>query len=103
MRLTYDTEVDALTIEVTREAVERTEDAGEGRYIDFDDEGNIVALEILDASHGFDLMDLIERYPLRRRGSALVQIHRPRDVGESRYLSQEMARHLLSLLRLFGV
>jgi uncharacterized protein YuzE len=73
VRLIYDTEVDALTIVVTRDAVERTEDAGEGRYVDFDDEGNIVAIEILDASHGFDLVDLIERYPLRPVIEALAE------------------------------
>ncbi|MGI8479658.1 MAG: DUF2283 domain-containing protein [Gaiellaceae bacterium] len=73
MRLIYDTEVDALTVVVTREAVERTEDAGHGRFIDFDDEGNVVALEILDASQGFDLFDLMERYHLEPVLDALAE------------------------------
>lgn len=73
MKLSYDTEVDALTLVVSRDAVERTEDAGHGRFIDFDDEGNIVALEILDASQGFDLLDLLDRYRLEPIIGALAE------------------------------
>ena len=65
MRVTYDTEVDALTIVVTREPVERTVDLGEGRFVDVDEDGNIVALEILDVSNGIQLRDLVERFDLK--------------------------------------
>lgn len=65
MRITYDTEVDALTLVVSREPVERTVDVRAGRFIDLDAEGNVVALEILDASQGFELADLIDRFDLR--------------------------------------
>jgi uncharacterized protein YuzE len=61
MRIIYDTEVDALTLVVNRETPDRTIDVGEGRFIDVDEEGNIIALEILDVSEGFQLTDLIER------------------------------------------
>lgn len=72
MRITYDTEMDALTIVVSRETVDRTVDARDGRFIDLDAEGNIVALEILDASGGFDLFDLSKEYDLRPVLSALA-------------------------------
>ena len=65
MRITYDTEVDALTIVVTRETVQRTVDVGQGRFVDVDEDGNIVALEVLDVSNGFELHDLVERFDLR--------------------------------------
>ena len=65
MRITYDTEVDALTIVVSREDVARTVDVGKGRMIDFDENGNLVALEILDVSAGIELADLVDRYDLR--------------------------------------
>lgn len=65
MRLTYDTEVDALTIVVSRESVERTADVGNGRFVDLDEDGNVVALEILDASSGFELRDLMNEYDLQ--------------------------------------
>ena len=64
MRITFDTEADALTLVVSREPVERTVDAREGRFIDIDADGNVVALEILDASHGFELRDLLDEYDL---------------------------------------
>lgn len=65
MRITYDTEVDALTLVVSREEVERTTDVGKGRLIDFDEHGNIVAIEILDVSRGFELLDLMDKYDLK--------------------------------------
>jgi uncharacterized protein YuzE len=73
MRITYDTEVDALTIVVSREPVERTVDVRQGRFIDLDDEGNVVAIEIIDASHGFELRDLMEEYDLREVAEAFVE------------------------------
>lgn len=66
MRITYDTEVDALTILVTREPVERTVDVGAGRFVDIDEDGRVVALEILDVSNGFELHDLVEQFDLHR-------------------------------------
>jgi len=65
MRITYDTETDALTLVVTRESVDKTVDAGEGRFIDLDDDGQIVAVEILDVSQGFHLHDLMDRFDLK--------------------------------------
>lgn len=72
MRLIYDTEVDALTLELRREEVERTVDAGDGRFIDLDEGGGIVAIEILDASQGFTFVDLLERYDLQPVVDALA-------------------------------
>jgi len=62
VRITYDTEVDALTIVVTRDDVARTVDAGKGRLIDLDEHDNIVAMELLDISHGVEFGDLVSQY-----------------------------------------
>jgi uncharacterized protein YuzE len=79
VRITYDTEVDALTIVVSRESVDRTVDVREGRYIDLAADGNVVALEIIDASHGFELRDLMAEYDLSSVIEALVgQIEKAR-------------------------
>ena len=72
MRITFDTETDALTLVVSREPVERTVDVREGRFIDLDADGNIVALEILDASHGFEVRDLADDYDLQPLLDALA-------------------------------
>lgn len=72
MRLTYDTDVDALTIVVSREPVERTVDVREGRFIDLDEAGRVVGIEILDASQGFELRDLIAKYDLQQVIEALA-------------------------------
>jgi len=73
MRITYDTEMDAVTFVVTRESVARTVDAGEGRYIDLDDDGNVVAVEIHDVSHGFQVLDLVQQYDLQPLLDALTE------------------------------
>ncbi len=72
MRITFDTEVDALTLVVSSEPVERTVDVRDGRFIDLDADGNIVALEILDASQGIDLRDLLADYDLQPLIEALI-------------------------------
>ena len=72
MRITFDTEADALTLVVSREPVERTVDVRDGRFIDLDADGNIVALEILDASQGIDLRDLLDDYDLQPLVEALT-------------------------------
>jgi uncharacterized protein YuzE len=64
VRITFDTSVDALTIVLTDESVHKTVDAGEGRFIDLDVDGQIVAIEIHSASQGLHLGDLTERYDL---------------------------------------
>jgi uncharacterized protein YuzE len=48
MKITYDAEVDALSI-VFRETTVITRDLGDGIVADFDADGNLAGIEILDA------------------------------------------------------
>ncbi len=50
MKVTYDQEVDALRIILNDEAIEESEEDRPGIIIDYDKHGNVVGLEILDAS-----------------------------------------------------
>jgi YD repeat-containing protein len=52
MRITYDREVDALTI-VFRETTVTTKHLAEGIAADYDQEGRLVGIEILDAMNRF--------------------------------------------------
>ena len=54
MKVTYDPEVDALTIILSDVAVEESDEAKPGVILDYDIEGNIVELEILNASKRVD-------------------------------------------------
>ncbi len=54
MKVTYDPEVDALTIVLSDVAVEESDEAKPGVILDYDVEGNIVGLEILNASKRVD-------------------------------------------------
>ena len=49
MRITYDAEVDAMSI-VFKETTVTTKDLGDGIAADFDSDGRLVGIEILDAS-----------------------------------------------------
>ena len=50
MRIAYDTEVDVLRILFSNTAVEESDEERPGIILDFDKSGNIVGMEILDAS-----------------------------------------------------
>jgi uncharacterized protein YuzE len=50
MRITYDTEVDVLRILFSNTAIEESDEERPGIILDFDKSGNIVGMEILDAS-----------------------------------------------------
>ena len=54
MKVTYDPEMDALTIILSDVAVEESDEAKPGVILDYDVEGNIVGLEILNASKRVD-------------------------------------------------
>jgi len=51
MKITYDPEVDVLRIIFSEAPIEESDEEKPGVILDFDKEGNIVGLEILDASH----------------------------------------------------
>ena len=50
MKVTYDQEVDILRIVLNDVEVEESDEDKPGVIIDYDDHGNVIGLEILDAS-----------------------------------------------------
>ncbi len=50
MKVTYDQEVDILNIEFTDAAIEESDEDKPGVILDYDVAGNVVSIEILDAS-----------------------------------------------------
>jgi uncharacterized protein YuzE len=50
MKVTYDPEVDVLRIVLNDAEIEESDEEKPGIILDYDKEGNIVGLEILDAS-----------------------------------------------------
>ena len=50
MKVTYDKEVDILNIELTDGVIEESDEDKPGVILDYDADGNVVGIEILDAS-----------------------------------------------------
>ncbi len=50
MKITYDQEVDIVRIVLSDADIEESDEDKPGIIIDYDDDGNVVGLEILDAS-----------------------------------------------------
>jgi YD repeat-containing protein len=50
MKITYDAEVDVLRIILSDQPVEESDEDKPGIIIDYDAQGNVVSMEILDAS-----------------------------------------------------
>ena len=50
MKVTYDPEVDILRIILSSAPIEESDEGKPGMILDYDKEGNIIGLEILDAS-----------------------------------------------------
>lgn len=51
MKITYDSEVDILRILFSHTPIEESDEDKPGVIIDYDAGGNVVGMEILDASH----------------------------------------------------
>lgn len=50
MKVTYDVEVDALRIILSDQPVAESDEDKPGIIIDYDNQGNVVSIEVLDAS-----------------------------------------------------
>ena len=68
MKISYDPEVDALSI-TFREATVTTKHLGEGIAADYDAEGRLAGLEILDAQKRFGDSETMRRVELEGLGS----------------------------------
>jgi uncharacterized protein YuzE len=67
MNIAYDPEVDALSI-MFRKATVTTKELGEGIAVDFDAEGNLVGIEVLDACARFGGRETLEEVILEGIG-----------------------------------
>jgi len=75
MRYTYDDQADALYVRLVEDAgVARSVVVDDDRTVDVDDSDRVVGIEILGASEGFILRDLIERFSLDAFGEHLKKL-----------------------------
>lgn len=58
MKVSYDEEADALYIKLRDGDYDESDEVQEGIILDYDGEGNLLAIEILNASTRFTLQDL---------------------------------------------
>jgi uncharacterized protein YuzE len=71
MRISYDRDVDALSISF-RETTVTTRELGEGIAVEYDAEGNLAGLEVLDATKRFGDRSTLERITLEGVGFAAL-------------------------------
>lgn len=60
MKIKYDQEVDILVVRLSDEAVFESDETRKGVIMDYDKDGNVVSIEILDASKRGDEMTKFE-------------------------------------------
>lgn len=72
MKVTYDPEVDVLRILLHSGPVEESDESKPGVILDYDKSGNVVGMEILDASKRTDSPQTMEYAITRRKGHGLA-------------------------------
>ncbi|HOC94232.1 MAG TPA: DUF2283 domain-containing protein [bacterium] len=70
MRITYDKEADALRI-IFRETTVTTKELGDGIAVDFDSDGRIAGIEVLDAAGRLGEKDTLSKVVLEGIGVAV--------------------------------
>lgn len=60
MKITYDPEVDVMRIVFSSAAIEESDEEKPGVILDFDKDGNVVGMEILDASKRMENPKVVE-------------------------------------------
>ena len=60
MKVTYDTETDTLRITLSEVAVDESDEDKPGVILDYDAGGNVVGMEILDASKRMEIPESVE-------------------------------------------
>ena len=60
MKVTYNTETDTLRIILSEVAIDESDEDKPGVVLDYDAAGNVVGMEILDASKRMDIPDTVE-------------------------------------------
>ena len=59
MKIEYDREVDAIYIYLQQKQVVKTIELSNSVKVDLDEEGNLIGLEVLDASKRYSLADIL--------------------------------------------
>lgn len=62
MRVRVDHAADAVYVNLTDRAIKNSEEVAEGIVVDYDDEGRIVGIEILDASKRTDDTEVLKQF-----------------------------------------
>ena len=60
MKITYDSEVDVMRIVFSNASIEESDEEKPGVILDFDKDGNVVGMEILDASKRMENPRVVE-------------------------------------------
>ena len=60
MKVTYDTETDTFRIVLTDAAIDESDEDKPGVILDYDSGGNVVGMEILDASKRMEIPESVE-------------------------------------------
>lgn len=58
MKIEYDKEADALYIRIQEKFISRTQEVSDGVNLDFDEEGRLIGIEVLDAAKRYSRADI---------------------------------------------